>query len=69
MARSEVKVRLGVVETDTTTGRQIYDHETVTDPISGSVWDAGGIFADPKDLQALAQTALSQTIDQAIDAL
>jgi hypothetical protein len=29
--------------------------------------DLGGVFADPKDLQSLAQTTMSRAIDEAID--
>lgn len=67
VARSEVKIRFDVTVADAS-GRQVYEQEAVADPVSGSVWDTVGIFADPKDLQALAQTTMDQTIDQALDA-
>jgi uncharacterized lipoprotein YajG len=66
IVRSEVKIRLGVV-VDSSTGRQVYQHETFRDPVELAGL-AEGILADPKDLQAMTQTTLVRVIDEAVDA-
>lgn len=66
LVRSEVKIRLDVVVASLT-GRQVYQHETLEDPVELAGL-AEGIFADPKDLQALTQTTMVRVIDEAVDA-
>jgi hypothetical protein len=66
IVRSEVEIRLEVV-VKSPSGGTIYSHTTAEDPVVfGGL--AEGIFADPKDLQALTQATMARAIDAAIDA-
>jgi len=66
LVRSEVKIRLHVVVASST-GRQVYQHETLGDPVELAGL-AEGILADPKDLQAMTQATMVRVIDEAVDA-
>jgi hypothetical protein len=63
--RSEVKVRFEVAVYDATTGTQLYQREIFEDPVQGG--SLVGVFADPRDLQSMAQATLTRAIDDALD--
>jgi hypothetical protein len=61
-----VAIRFDIV-VKSPSGNTIYSHETSEDPINfGGL--AEGVFADPKDLQALTQATMDRAINEAIDA-
>ena len=66
--RREAHVRLQVSIVEFASGRQIYDKDIRIDKVSGSLltFDAG-IFADVEDLRKVANQALQEAIDQALD--
>jgi len=66
--RREAHVRLHVSIVEFASAQQIYDKDIRIDKVTGSLFtfDAG-IFADVEDLRKVANQALQEAIDQALD--
>jgi hypothetical protein len=68
VVRREAEVTLSVDVVERVAARPIYHDQVAVDLVSGSILALDtGIFASPADLQALAQQALGQAIDQLLD--
>jgi uncharacterized lipoprotein YajG len=66
--RREAHVRLHVSIVEFASGQQIYDKDIRIDKVTGNLitFDAG-IFADVEDLRKVANQALQEAIDEALD--
>ncbi len=67
-ARREANVDLLVAVKSRNTGQEVYRDRVKVDLVTGSIFALDtGAFGSSDDLQAVAQTALNQAIDQALD--
>jgi hypothetical protein len=67
-ARREAHIVLELTLVDLATNAQAYQRATTVDLVEGSVFSLRtGIFASPETLRALANRALQQGVDQALD--
>ncbi|MBN9562936.1 MAG: hypothetical protein J0H14_19750 [Alphaproteobacteria bacterium] len=68
MVRREAEATIAIELLDRTSGRVVYHNQAEVDLVAGSVLALDtGVFASPSDLQAVAQKALTQAIDQLLD--
>jgi hypothetical protein len=66
--RREAQIRLGISLTRRSTGRQVYRDEVTTDLERGSLMNMEtGAFGSVEKLRLVDETALTQTIDEAIN--
>jgi hypothetical protein len=68
MVRREAEATIAIELLDRSSGRVVYHDQAEVDLVAGSVLALDtGVFASSSDLQAVAQKALTQAIDQLLN--